>query len=136
MVTFCGEEEGAYHGNPAHAHPKADMCAGPAVSPHQEYICEGRKRRCFRISRFQFAPFGQLNLANLSAPPSTSTNYCCCGGDSPQIAEARREVNSRTANEGRCGVRTGMGSNGVTVTKFLQFLITLELYLELSYIWS
>ena len=28
MVTFCGEEEGAYHGNPAHAHPKADMCAG------------------------------------------------------------------------------------------------------------
>ena len=77
----------------------------PAVSPHQEYICEGRKRRCFRISRFQFAPFGQLNLANLSAPPSTSTNYCCCGGDSPQIAEARREVNSRTANEGRCGVR-------------------------------
>ena len=25
----------------------------------------------------------------------------------------------------------GMGSNGVTVTKFLQFLMTLELYLEL-----
>ena len=59
-----------------------------------------------------------------------------CGGDSPQIAEARREVNSRTANEGRCGVRTGMGSNGVTVTKFVQFLMTLELYLELSYILS
>ena len=27
----------------------------------------------------------------------------------------------------------GMGSNGVTVTKFLQFLMTFELYLELSY---
>ena len=29
-----------------------------------------------------------------------------------------------------------MGSNGVTVTKFLQFLMTLELYLELSYFLS
>ena len=27
-----------------------------------------------------------------------------------------------------------MGSNGVTVTKFLQLLMILELYLELSYI--
>ena len=30
----------------------------------------------------------------------------------------------------------GMGSNGVTVTKFLQLLIILELYLELSYFLS
>ena len=29
-----------------------------------------------------------------------------------------------------------MGSNGVTVTKFLQFLMILELYLELSYFLS
>ena len=31
---------------------------------------------------------------------------------------------------------TGMGSNGVTLTKFLQLLMILELYLELSYILS
>ena len=30
----------------------------------------------------------------------------------------------------------GMGSNGVTVTKFHQLLMILELYLELSYILS
>ena len=28
---------------------------------------------------------------------------------------------------------SGLGSNGVTVTKFLKFLMILELYLELSY---
>ena len=31
---------------------------------------------------------------------------------------------------------SGMGSNGVTVTKFLQLLMILELYLELSYFLS
>ena len=38
-------------------------------------------------------------------------------------------------HEGREG-EAGMGSNGVTVTKFLQLLMILELYLELSYILS
>ena len=32
--------------------------------------------------------------------------------------------------------RPGMGSNGVTVTKFLQLLMILELYLELNYLLS
>ena len=32
--------------------------------------------------------------------------------------------------------RAGMGRNGVTVMKFLQLLMILELYLELSYILS
>ena len=34
------------------------------------------------------------------------------------------------------GGYTGMGSNGVTVRKFLQLLMNFELYLELSYILS
>ena len=38
-------------------------------------------------------------------------------------------------HEGREG-EAGMGSNRVTVTKFLQLLMILELYLELSYILS
>ena len=33
-------------------------------------------------------------------------------------------------------LRTGLGSNEVTVTKFLQLLMILELYLELSYFLS
>ena len=44
------------------------------------------------------------------------------------------------AQQGNNGVgsscRSGMGSNGVTVTKFLQLLMILELYLELSYFLS
>ena len=32
--------------------------------------------------------------------------------------------------------RAGMGSNGVTVTKFLQLLMIVQLYLELSYFLS
>ena len=32
--------------------------------------------------------------------------------------------------------KSGFGSNGVTVTKFLQLLMILELYLELSYFFS
>ena len=33
-------------------------------------------------------------------------------------------------------VTAGLGSNGVTVTKFLKLLMILELYLELSYFFS
>ena len=32
--------------------------------------------------------------------------------------------------------QAGMGSNGVTIMKFLQLLMILELYLELSYLLS
>ena len=39
-------------------------------------------------------------------------------------------------NESGKGGGAGMGSNRVTVTKFLQLLMILELYLELSYFFS
>ena len=44
--------------------------------------------------------------------------------------------NIRTKLSGANITRTGLGSNGVTVTKFLQLLMILELYLELSYSFS
>ena len=74
------------------------------------------------------APYYSLSNTIIRAGPPRVTSV-----NSPHASSISLSLSDVTT---RAGSIQGMGSNKVTVTKFLQLLMILELYLELSYFLS
>ena len=103
-----------------------------ATSPYPKIVELLRDYSSSLWKNTNFTPSFFRRMQSPSAPPRINFTE---GVHSEVWMEDWRDTGGQVNESGK-GEGAGMGSNGVTVTKFLHLLMILELYLELSYFFS